>query len=211
MTDNQTIKHPAKFSDEILDVIRPYLSGRVLDPFAGVGKLRTIYPEAYLLELEPEWAAVAGAIQGTVLNLPWGKDYFDMIVTSPPYGNRMSDSYRSNKKWTYFTYANSLDRPLTDGSGASMQWGKSYREFHMKAWQECDRVLKPGGRFILNISNHIRSGIEIDVTDFHHSVLTEELGYKTLMHYMVPTKRMRFGKHQQTAKVDYESVIVYKK
>ena len=53
------MNHPAKYSDALLPHFATWLCGyaRLLDPFAGTGKLRTIRPDAVLLEIEPEWAA----------------------------------------------------------------------------------------------------------------------------------------------------------
>jgi hypothetical protein len=49
--DMQTAPHPAKFSDAILPQIGAALAhcDRVLDPFAGTGKLKTIRPDAIRL------------------------------------------------------------------------------------------------------------------------------------------------------------------
>ena len=50
-----------------------------------------------------------------------------------------------------------------------MQWGDAYRSFHVKAWREAWRVLRPGGRFVLNIKDHIRNGERMPVTDWHEA------------------------------------------
>lgn len=109
------IKHPAKFSDSVLDVIAPILKNearrkggiRVLDPFAGVGKVhllatepRAQYPIRIVgVELEPEWANQHPNNEvGDALNLRWRAGSFDAIVTSPVFGNRMSDSHDAKEK-----------------------------------------------------------------------------------------------------------------
>lgn len=103
----QTPEHPAKFSRKILDRLREMLAVeavrvgqlKVLDPFAGVGGVHELAEETVQTigyELQPEWAAThADTVCGSVLELgsvfPAGT--FDVILTSPCYGNRMADSH----------------------------------------------------------------------------------------------------------------------
>jgi len=84
--------HPAKYSNALMSYLEYELDGyiRILDPMAGVGKLRTIRPDAYLNELEWEWLIQAppgtdGAemVVGNALALPWPDGFFDAVVTSP--------------------------------------------------------------------------------------------------------------------------------
>lgn len=88
-------RHPAKYSDVLLPVFIKALEGheRILDPFAGTGKLRLIRPDAFLLEIEPEWAEISGATVGDALAMPWDDGTFDAVCTSPTYGNRMADHF----------------------------------------------------------------------------------------------------------------------
>ena len=98
-------RHPAKFTDTLLPAIakllRPHVRPgyRVLDPFAGVGKIFLLnqwYPGMQIegIEIEPEWAAQhPRTTLGNALALPWADSHFDAIVTSPTYGNRMADSH----------------------------------------------------------------------------------------------------------------------
>lgn len=204
------MQHPAKYTDSILKIISPLLSGNkeVLDPFAGTGKLRQICPTATLLEIEPEWAKINNAIVGDCLNMPieW-TNKFDVVCTSPTYGNRMADTYTDGTK--RITYTNYLGRSLSKNNSGSLQWGEKYRVFHTQAWKECYRVLKPQGMFILNISDHIRKGKIIEVTKWHTNYL-QTLGFVKLNDYKVETPRMGFGKNSEL-RVNYESVIVFSK
>lgn len=97
--------HPAKFSDSVLDAVKPYLrSGDlVLDPFAGTGRVHELEDFVGLtigVELEPEWAGYhPRTIVGNSLYLPmWWSGLFDCVVTSPVYGNRMSDHYNAQER-----------------------------------------------------------------------------------------------------------------
>ena len=102
-----TVQHPAKFSAPILTAIRAVLADlspsgplapvRVLDPFAGVGGIHELRPEydTHGVELEAEWADTSPYTrQGDATDLRWIDDAtFDVVCTSPAYGNRMADSY----------------------------------------------------------------------------------------------------------------------
>lgn len=107
--------HPAKWSAPIADRITtlvhaqadrmcPRLDGamRWFDPFAGVGQLLdrlAEHPdvEAVGVELEDEWAVQGQRVlvgDSTSLPAHW-TGLFDGVVTSPVYGNRMSDHHEA--------------------------------------------------------------------------------------------------------------------
>jgi tRNA G10 N-methylase Trm11 len=189
--------HPAKFSKAVLEVVDSLLipGGWVLDPFAGVGGIHALYPKCKTvgIELEPEWALQhERTMVGNALNLLFPDATFDAVATSPCYGNRMADHHDAKDASSRITYKHKLGRDLTPGNSGAMQWGDEYRHFHVAAWVEAVRVLKPNGQFILNISNHIRNGKEVGVSDWHAGVLGG-LGLEFLDLSMVPTQRMRFG------------------
>lgn len=207
------MRHPAKYSKELLPVLSKHIVGSsVLDPFAGTGKLRDIVPNAILLEIEPEWAAIENAIVGDATKMPFKSQTFDTICTSPTYGNRMADHFidhQKEKKYTRNTYRHCLGRELNKNNSGKMQWGENYKNLHTLAWVECKRVLKPGGIFILNISNHIRAGKEIDVTRWHLKEI-KAIGFYLLEQYHVKTRRNKNGANYKN-RVNYESVLVFKK
>lgn len=180
------MKHPAKYSDVLLPVFKGMLLGckAILDPFAGTGKLRSVFPDCTLLEIEPEWASISGAIVGDATDMPFADCSFDAICTSPTYGNRMADffvDHQIEKQYKRNTYTHQLGRKLSANNSGAMQWGEKYRNLHLKAWAECSRVLKPSGLFCLNISNHIRNGKEVFVTEWHIETL-ENMGFYVLEH-----------------------------
>lgn len=209
------IEHPAKYSDVLLPIFDRYLPDnihQILDPFAGTGKLKKIRPSCTLLEIEPEWANLCGAIVGDATAMPFDDDYFDAICTSPTYGNRMADNFQDHqteKKYKRNTYRHKLGRRLSANNSGGMQWGRKYRTLHVKAWQECFRVLKNGGVFVLNISDHIRAGEVIEVSKWHINTLVK-IGFVEREHIKCGTRRNRSGKNS-SLRVGYESIVVFDK
>lgn len=103
--------HPAKFSDEVLDALGEITKRRVkrhekvLDPFAGIGRIHHLADakgwDSVGVEIEPEWAdAHARTICGdsTKLTKRFKRGQFVAVITSPVYGNRMSDSHDAKEK-----------------------------------------------------------------------------------------------------------------
>lgn len=162
----------------------------VFDPFAGIGTVHELSSEnvaTFAIELQPEWAAAHPDTHcGNVLDIPKlcsGME-FDVLVTSPCYGNRMADSHDAQDKCRSCagtgrvdavecsackgsgltlrnTYTHALQRSgvdiVRDDNAAVMQWGPRYRQFHEQAWALCDSVLTPGALVLLNVKNHIRT------------------------------------------------------
>lgn len=206
------VPHPAKYSASLFAVFEEMLpdNGRILDPFAGVGGIHRLATSTRVtvgVELEPEWAHQhPDTIVGNALDLSFDDHTFDAIVTSPAYANRMADTYAGDGT-TRHTYRIALDRDLHPNNGGGMQWGDPYRELHRTAWIEALRVLKPRGRFILNISDHVRKGERQSVTAWHMATL---LGLGFTFHDLVPvvTPRNRNGANSN-ARAAAEMVIAF--
>lgn len=209
-------RHPARYTDVLLPVFAELLQGsaRILDPFGGTGKvfeLEALLPTVQIeaIEIEPEWAAMhPKTTLGNALALPWPSAYFDAVVTSPTYGNRMADHHNAKDGSKRMTYRHTLGRALhTDNAGA-LQWGDGYRDFHTQAWAEARRVLCPGSRFVLNIKDHIRRGRRQEVTAWHCETL-QGLGFALVDHRRVQCPGQRFGANGG-ARIDYESVLLFR-
>ena len=211
-------KHPAVFNPLILATINDMLGDAdpVLDPFAGVGGIFDLprHPSGLLreiegLEIEEKWANLRPKItHASALDIPWEDGYFGAIATSPTYGNRMADQYDGRDGSKRHTYRIALGQPLHEENSGALQWGVDYRVFHMRAWLEARRVLAPGGKFILNIKDHIRDGERQRVADWHVECLRGWLGFGLVERREVKSPGMRFGSNADL-RIDYEEVILF--
>tara|TARA_R110000803_G_scaffold130778_6_gene198059 strand:+ start:1296 stop:2030 length:735 start_codon:yes stop_codon:yes gene_type:complete len=217
---------PAKYTPVLLERIAELVDihgqggDTVLDPMAGVGGIHALRELTRLsglwtqgIELEQEWADCHFATeQGSVLELPFPDMFFDWVIVSPPYGNRMADNHMPgpDDKSNRITYRHRLGRALTAGSAGGMQWGDGYREFHRSAWAEAVRVLKPGGHFVLNCKDHIRKGVVQPVTQFHVDTLSEDLGMRIIQSDRVPVSGNGFGQNGK-ARIPYENIVLLRK
>ena len=184
----------------------------VLDPFAGTGRCMEVGEMAGVrmvgTELEGEWARIReGVLVANALELPFANGTFCAVVTSPAYGNRLADHHRARDAHLRRSYAHDLGRDLSGGNSGALQWGDAYRKFHLAAWAETARVLSPGGRLILNISDHIRGGERQCVSSWHASALLD-LGFLLVDAARVVTPRMRAGANRG-ARVPAELVLAF--
>lgn len=212
-------EHPATFSDGFIEHFRELLRtfcdmptmSVVLDPFAGTGKIHQLRPEFATIgvEIEAEWAAMhEQTYEGDSTDLPghWTA-FFDAVVTSCTYGNRMADHHNAQDGSERFTYTHKLGRPLNPNNSGKMQWGDNYRQLHVLVWNEIWRVLRPGGVFILNVSDHIRKGEVVQVSEWHKETI-KEIGFVLVQHDELPTRRQRKGANADL-RVEFENIYTF--
>lgn len=204
-----TVKHPAKFSDELMPMLAKALEpcrigthpAIVLDPFAGSGRIHELQNFGFTtvgIEIEPEWAEMhPGTLVGDATQLPFENVQFDAICTSPTYGNRMADHHEARDDSKRLTYTHVLGRNLHPNNSGQMQFGPSYKTLHMDAWKEASRVLRPGGLFVLNIKDHVRKWQRVNVAGWHVTYLVMALGLELQYVVEVPTKGMKFGENRE--------------
>jgi hypothetical protein len=214
-------RHPAKWTPAILDAIAQVLGSHyrevhdVLDPMAGVGGIHALNDRDDVqpfttvgVELEPEWALQhPDTMVGNALDLPaeW-TGTFDAVVTSPVYGNRMSDHHEARDESTRMTYRHYLGRPLSPQSSATMAFPSTpYRHFHERAWLEAIRVVKPGGLLVLNTKNFYEDkGNKLRrVTEFH---LNTVMAQGCTIEMVIPVPVKGDGRNQEK-RAEFESVI----
>jgi hypothetical protein len=209
--------HPATYPQAVLDIFAEFVADddAVLDPFGGVGgihKLRKMVGcTTVAIELEAEWAAAhPDTIHGDATRLSElvGDQRFDVIATSPAYGNRLADDYQASDPHARRSYAIDLGRSLTEGSGAGMHFDAdgAYERLHLTVWAQAAAALRPGGLFLLNCKDFQRAGRVVPVSGWHVGALAD-LGLVAIDVRTLPAAGLPFT----TAKPLSELVVVMQK
>jgi hypothetical protein len=199
-----TTKHPAKYSAPILDVLdrlvqaegaehrrRERAAGRhprpleVFDVMAGVGRIHELARANHVLtvgiEIEPEWA---GLHPGTIcadcrqwIGRPGHAERADVVATSPDYGNRFADHHEARDGSRRHSYRHDLGRMPTEGSTTVLPYGHRYCEAHASIVRAVDRLVRPGGLVLWNVSNFYRGDELVGVVEFHRGLWLAQ-GYR---------------------------------
>jgi hypothetical protein len=146
------------------------------------------------------------------------------------YGNRMADSHNAQDDSHRVTYTHYYGEPLHPNNAGAMPWGDKWRDLHTKAFAEIKRMLCPGGAFVLNIKDFIKtvpaskagepyyersesqtskSGVQVRVrvTDWCVDVC-RGLGFQVVEREDVDCPGMRKGQNG-AARIPYETVIKF--
>jgi DNA modification methylase len=213
----QKVKHPARYSNSIIDVMAEVIEpgALVFDPFAGTGKIFDCLPEIDWvgMEIEKEWADLhPNTLHGDIFTdiPPWWREFFDWIATSPCYGNRYADNHNPKDGSERRGYKHDLGHDLQPANSGQLQWGESYRLFHEQAWTLIVGLLAKRGKLVVNISNHIRDFEEQHVWEWHVDFLINNCGLVLRKVIPIDTPRNRKGKNYK-ARVNCEYVFVFEK
>lgn len=149
------------------------LNLRGLDPFAGSGvKLakHRLWAMAEWVGLEIEQAFIESdwVEVGDATRMPFASNQFDVVATSPTYGNRMADHFAPKDDSKRVSYTFSLREAkgthigdksvqLHPENTGLYQWSFPYWDLHRRAWEETVRVMRPGALMLLNVKDHLRS------------------------------------------------------
>lgn len=219
--DVNEIRHPAKYTDSFIPIFYERLkeTNNVLDPFAGTGKIGILKDcgykgKIYANEIELEWLS-NNVFNCDVLTyqdaefLDYPLEFFDAICTSPTYGNRMADHHNAKDGSKRNTYTHCLGKQLQEGNTGKMQWGKEYCDKHERIYKHLSKLVKQNGLFVINIKNHIRKGVEIDVTKFHKELI-ESVGFELLHQDYISTPSLKYGANADK-RLDGEYILTFKK
>ena len=134
------LRHPAKFSAPIVEVLKTLVVDleitSVLDVFSGVGGIHAIPVSTFGVEIEPLWARqqAGPVVVGDATKLPIADNSVDAVITSPVYGNRMSDHHQAKDSSKRNTYTHALGRQLSDRNAGKMKFpSRDYEDLHRMA------------------------------------------------------------------------------
>jgi len=209
--------HPAKFSDCLLPVIKeliPEGTEWITDPMAGIGKITLLGSnfKYQCNEIEPEWASqikaqIVTAKDAKALKLVERT----VIITSPPYGNRMADCFITKRPSSMKgRYAGDLGRRLSEGSSASLAFGNKYKALMTEIYTSLFEQMNEGQVFILNASNFIRDKKEVNVIGFYLELFSQK-GFTLDDFKTVKTPRDRGRGANSKLRVSFEVLMKWRK
>lgn len=209
----------------------------VLDPFAGVGRIhRLAYGgpgpgriQTVGIECEAEWAACheqtvhADAFAwlraynrtNAVLNSvamdrpPVG---FDIVATSPTYGNRFADHHNARDGSRRRSYTHDLGHELHPNNSGQFHWGPRYWAFHTEAWRLVYGALRPGGLFLLNVSDFYRQRKLVHAIEWHRGAAMAAGFLSAGSDALIATSRLLgVGAEATSARATHEVVLKLRK
>lgn len=213
---------------------RTDLDGRsllVLDPFAGVGRIHQLATagkvETVGIEIEAPWAAchqdtihadafewmrqrsgyrTTGGYAGNGGYERW--NLFDVVATSPTYGNRYSDHHNAQDGSNRRSYTHDLGQPLQPNNSGRLPWGPKYWGFHAEAYRLMHDVLRPGGLLLLNVSDFYKHKQLIAATEWHRGAAMGAGFIHGGRDHHINTKRLNgHGAKSTSARAEYETIL----
>ncbi|MBW2561377.1 MAG: site-specific DNA-methyltransferase [Deltaproteobacteria bacterium] len=154
-------------------------------------------------------------------NLPHG--WIDAVITSPPYEEGMSEKRhatpgtgRTERLWREKRLGG---YPSSGGQIGAMRQ-ETYLSAMFRVYQECFRVLRPGGRMVLVVKRFIRNKRVVKL-DLDTKLLCERAGFvhEATKLFRLPSRsfwrilyRKKFGNEvPEIDTLDYEFVLIFRK
>lgn len=217
-------EHPAQFSSQVLEAIRPHLALLRLpvhDPFAGPGvRLAAVCDDLGLdftgTEIEREFIVDFRVSCGNSTHKgtypDWDGDY--VVVTSPVYPNGMTDHHHAKDDSTRHTYRSRLakiigeDRELDPHNMG--RYGNRVRRSAASErtyyWLAEAAVQHWPANVIVNVKDCISGEYLVTVVTRWRQLL-ERFGYVIVDDIQVPVSGNRHGENHER-RVDHEHVLV---
>lgn len=189
--DPRSFQHDAKANLYLVHWLATHLTepgATLLDPMAGTGSTyisaisgsrRVICGEleGWMLPIldsnrrrvGPHSRARSHAYQGDAANLPLDTGCVDHILTSPPYWDVFSDWHAMSRRLKTnhhgphgSAYADERGSKLKKNAGNEHVY-EHYLARMRAIYQECGRVLRPGGRLVLIVKDRIAAGRRVPI------------------------------------------------
>jgi hypothetical protein len=97
------------------------------------------------------------------------------------------------------SYTHDLGHDLTENNvGRHYFWQPEYRELQIALWREVERVLKPGGLFLLNVKDFDRQR-ERQRLAYWHLATCKRLGFERVETIRMPHRGMLYGANRHRA------------
>lgn len=213
-------KHPAQFSDSIIDALRVLIPQHVpagytiFDPFAGPGvklaalcdKLGYTFAGRDIEQWEESDERVK--VADTTLTSSYPTHGLWSVVTSPTYGNGLNDHFNAQDDSRRLTYRNSLGRALHPHNtgrytGRSSKKGeREYWRLHENAVQHWPDIV------IVNVKDSIRAG-KVYPLGAKWMLLLKKFGY-IVEASKVDANGWRYGENQEKRR-EFEWMLVGKR
>lgn len=238
--------HPAPFPKGIQETMASIAKElgitNVLDIFGGIGKIGGMKKFGYegritANDIEAKWGGdtistmrdngVDTPMVGDSRNLSIPSDSIQAIFTSPTYGNAMGLRSRSKKD----SYQGMLGEKLSEGNTGGEVWGPVYEQLHKEVYKEANRVVQPGGYFVLNMKDKPVSAADqknnwipkkgssvvvkdgtMRATDWHIKAL-EEAGFNLVKKIKIDEAPAISSAHRLARRhtVGYEDIVIMQK
>lgn len=196
----------------------------VFDPMAGVGRIHRLAREGKIetfgMELEPSWAAChertacgdSIAWMGHELMADQNWHYkshpqvtgiappFDVIASSPPYGNRFSDSHDAQDGSRRRSYAHDLAAEgyeIHPDNAGTLPWGPRYWTVLSRLYRALPNVLADGGLVLWNVSDFVKDKALVPAVMWHRGALNGVGFYEDQRPRLVETERMSYGENRE--------------